>query len=337
MASNNFKWVPGSEMRKAPHPILHDDIYALYKASRDAFWKEDEVVMTGDRFCYESKLTTVEQNLVKYILSYFARIDVAIGPIIDNISQDVNCYEAQIAYTENKNRETVHALSYMLQIKAIARNDAELNEMINASDDNPIIKAMTDWATKWFTESSLTNTIIDNPIPPIAIKLVAMAAIEGVMFCSSFAWIQWLRDRKLLDGITMSNSLISRDESLHTMLSCLLVKKYLINKPQQSVVNAIFGELIEILDNFVDNALSEPIGIMSTKEMKKYVRFQTDCIITDMGYEPIYYLENPFPFMNKLSVNSIGKANFFEETSHAYSTRNASTTIEMDDNLSECI
>ena len=226
-----FKWVPGSENRKAPHPIYHDKIFELYNKSRDSFWKETEVKMDKDRLVFESKLTPVEQRLVKYILSYFARIDVAIGPIIDDISKYVDCYEAQITYGENKAREVVHALSYMMQIKAIAKDEKEVEEMINASEDNPIIKAMLDWATKWFGVDIPEN---------IGVKLVAMAAIEGVMFCSSFAWLQWFRDRKLLDGITLSNSFIARDESLHTMLSCVLVRDYLITKPSQETVVNIF-------------------------------------------------------------------------------------------------
>jgi len=310
MSSSSFKWDTGSENRAVPFPAFHNDIMQLYRDSRSGFWVETETYMGGDKHDYEYKLKDVERNLVKYILSYFARIDMAIGPIISHISDRIDCIETKIVYTENAGRENIHALSYLLQIKAIADSTDEIYSMINASTEDPIIKSMCDFATKYFD---------DNISNDIGYKLITMAAIEGVMFSAAFAFLQWFRDRRLLLGITNSNTLIARDEGLHTKLSCLLVRKYLINKPTQETVNAIFEELIVIMDNFITAALPEDIGIMSVKAMKEYVRFQTDCIIQDLGYAPLYYAKNSLEFMAKLSLNSQGKANFFETETFTYS------------------
>ena len=49
-----------------------------------------------------------------------------------------------------------------------------------------------------------------------------------------------------------------------------------------------------------------------TELMRQYVRFQADCVLADMGYAPLFRAENPFPFMDKLTLNEIAKTNFFE-------------------------
>jgi ribonucleoside-diphosphate reductase beta chain/ribonucleoside-diphosphate reductase subunit M2 len=37
-----------------------------------------------------------------------------------------------------------------------------------------------------------------------------------------------------------------------------------------------------------------------------------------MGYKPLYFAENPFPFMNKMLLNDVSKTNFFESRPTQY-------------------
>lgn len=61
-----------------------------------------------------------------------------------------------------------------------------------------------------------------NDTSSFAERLVAFAAVEGIFFSGSFCSIFWLKKRSLMQGLTFSNELISRDEGLHTDFACLL-------------------------------------------------------------------------------------------------------------------
>ncbi len=55
-----------------------------------------------------------------------------------------------------------------------------------------------------------------------AVRLIAFACVEGIMFSGSFCAIFWLKKRGLMPGLCLSNELISRDESLHAEFAILL-------------------------------------------------------------------------------------------------------------------
>lgn len=82
-------------------------------------------------------------------------------------------------------------------------------------DTIPAIRDKAKWCLKW----------IENSSREFAERLVAFALVEGVFFCSSFAAIFWLRSCGLMQGLTHSNELISRDEGLHLTFACELYRK----------------------------------------------------------------------------------------------------------------
>lgn len=53
-------------------------------------------------------------------------------------------------------------------------------------------------------------------------RIVAFAAVEGIFFSGSFCAIFRLKKRGLMQGLTFSNELISRDEGLHTDFACMI-------------------------------------------------------------------------------------------------------------------
>lgn len=63
---------------------------------------------------------------------------------------------------------------------------------------------------------------------------MAFAVVEGVFFASIF----WLKNRRLMPGLTLSNELISRDKGLHWDSACLMFK-HLVHKPLEQRVKDI--------------------------------------------------------------------------------------------------
>ena len=113
-----------------------------------------------------------------------------------------------------------------------------------------------------------------------------------------------------MPGLTFSNELISRDVGLHCDFACLLFS-HLKNKPSLETVQNIITEAVVIEQEFMSDALPVSLIGMNAKLMCKYIEFVADRLLVTLGSPKIYKVENPFDFMDMISLQ--GKTNFFEK------------------------
>merc|ERR1719408_1152629 len=85
--------------------------------------------------------------------------------------------------------------------------------LFQAIETMPAVHAKAQWALQWMND---TNCFAE--------RIIAFAAVEGILFSGSFCAIYWLKKRSLMPGLTFSNELISRDEGLHADFACLIYK-----------------------------------------------------------------------------------------------------------------
>ena len=163
-----------------------------------------------------------------------------------------------------------------------------------------------DWAKRW---------INDTQTPCFAKRLIGFACVEGIMFSGSFCAIFWLKKRGLLPGLSFSNELISRDEGTHLDFAVLLYSM-LRNKLTQQEVSEIVGEAVEHEKEFITTALPCNLVGMNNKLMSTYIEYIADRLMLQLGYSTIFNAENPFDFMEAISLT--GKTNFFEKRSSDY-------------------
>jgi ribonucleoside-diphosphate reductase beta chain len=306
VATSAFAWVDGEAERVSLFPIKHDDIWGFRKKLEALHWNAQEVDLTHDKKDWD-RMSEPQRHFVRMQLGFFATIDFdVLDNLAENFIKEVDCMEARMTIAAQQDQECVHAESYGLQIKAVM-DGAEREAVLNAARTMPIIARMRAWVMRWFDRGL-----------SIGERLVAFAAVEGVLFSASFSALQWLRELNLLPGVTNFNSFIVRDEGIHTLFTCLLVRKYLRVKPPQEHAEAIFSSVVEVLDDFVTESLPVRLIGMNDELMKEYVRFQADCVLIEMGYLPLYRVKNPFPFMDKLTLNGVNKTNFFERRLNDY-------------------
>ena len=296
-----FDWAPGEADRVALFPIRHPDIWAFRKKMEALHWNAQEVDLTRDGKDWATRMSDEQRHFVKMQLAFFATIDIDVLKNLDeNFGEEVDCMEARMAFAAQKDQECVHAEGYSLQIGAVM-DGGEREAVLNAARTMPVIARMRAWVLRWFDRGLAVGE-----------RLVAFAAVEGVLFSASFSALQWLRELNLLPGVTDFNSFIVRDEGVHTRLTCLLVRRYLRARPAAARAAAIFESIVAVLDEFVDESLPVRLIGMNAALMKQYVRFQADCVLIDMDYAPVFRAENPFRFMDKLCLNEVAKTNFFE-------------------------
>jgi ribonucleoside-diphosphate reductase beta chain len=280
-------------------PIIHKEIWAMYKKHEASFWTAQEIDLSQDEKDWD-KLNQNEQHFIKHVLAFFAASD---GIVLENLAErfltEVQLPEARCFYGFQIAMENVHSETYSLLIDTYIRDSQEKTRLFHAMETIPCVKEKAQWALKWI---SCDNSFAE--------RLVAFAAVEGIFFSGSFCAIFWIKKRGLMPGLTFSNELISRDEGLHCDFACLLYKM-LQNKLAQEVVQDIIRDAVKIEIEFVCESIPVALIGMNQKLMSQYIEFVADRLLAALGCPKIYNATNPFEWMEMISLQ--GKTNFFEK------------------------
>ena len=290
-------------------PIKHDDVWQMYKRQVDCFWRAEEVDLSKDINDW-NKLNNDEQQFIKMVLAFFAASD---GLVLENLAGrfmgDVQLSEARAFYGFQIAMENIHSEMYSLLIDTYIQDSSEKTKLFEATQNYPCIAKKANWAKKWIGDESSS----------FAARLVAFAAIEGIFFSASFASIYWIKKRGLMPGLTLSNEFISRDEALHTEFAILLYSK-LQTKLSKTRIYEIIQEAVAIEKEFITEAIPCRMIGMNSKLMIQYIEYVADRLVLQLGYDKIYNSQNPFDFMELISMES--KVNFFERTNSEYALAN---------------
>jgi ribonucleoside-diphosphate reductase beta chain len=286
-------------------PIKHQDIWEWYKKQEASFWTVEEIDLEADVKDWNTKLSPDEQYFIKHILAFFAASDGIVNEnLAENFVNEVQYTEAKFFYGFQIMMENIHSEMYSLLIDTLIKDEEDKNKLFHALENFPAIKKKADWAIKW----------IDSP--SFAERLVAFAAVEGIFFSGSFCSIFWLKKRGLLPGLATSNEFISRDEGLHCDFAVHLHNNHLIDQVPKERIKQIIVEALEIEREFVTESLPVDLIGMNSKLMTQYLEFVTDRLLTELNCEKVYGSENPFDFMDMISLE--GKTNFFEKRVSEY-------------------
>lgn len=282
-------------------PIKYHEIWQAYKRAEASFWTAEEIDLGKDLHDWNNRMNANERFFISRVLAFFAASDGLVNEnLVENFSAEVAVPEAKAFYGFQIMIENIHSETYSLLIDTYIKDPKESEFLFNAIDTIPQIKEKALWALRWINDSESA----------FAERLVAFAAIEGVFFSGSFASIFWLKKRGLMPGLTFSNELICRDEGLHTDFACLLFA-HLKHKPEPEVVEKIITEAVAIEKQYFIDALPVALLGMNADLMNQYVEFVADRLLVAFGNERYYNVENPFDFMENISL--AGKTNFFEK------------------------
>jgi len=281
-------------------PIEHDDIWKYYKDNEACFWTAEEIDLSADLNDWNNKLNDNERHFIKHVLAFFAASD---GIVNENLAEN---FVAEVQYTEAKffygfqiMMENIHSETYSLLIDTYISDPKEKDYLFNAIETMPCVQKKAEWALRW----------IDNGT--FAERIVAFAAVEGIFFSGSFCSIFWLKKRGLMPGLTFSNELISRDEGMHCDFACLLYNNHIVHKLGPGVVTGIIKDAVEIEKEFVSDSLPVNLIGMNAEMMCQYIEFVADRLLSELGQEKVWNVENPFPWMDMINLQ--GKTNFFEK------------------------
>ena len=281
-------------------PIQHQELWEEYKKQQACIWTAEEIDLSADLDDWRNVLSEDEKYFVKNVLAFFAASDGIVNEnLAENFVKEVQYTEAKFFYGFQIMMENVHSETYSLLIDTYITDPAEKHKLFHAIDTIPAVQKKAEWALKWIGS------------PHFQERLVAFAAVEGIFFSGSFCSIFWLKKRGLMPGLSFSNELISRDEGMHTDFAVLLHNKYLANKVSEARIKEIITGALEIEKEFITESLPVRLIGMNSDLMKQYLEFVADRLLVDLGCSKVYGVENPFDFMQNISLQ--GKTNFFEK------------------------
>ncbi|KAI5697723.1 hypothetical protein M8J75_014653 [Diaphorina citri] len=280
-------------------PIQYQDIWKMYKKAEASFWTAEEVDLSKD-LSHWNKLTRDEKYFISHVLAFFAASDGIVNEnLVERFTQEVQITEARCFYGFQIAMENVHSEMYSLLIDTYIKDQEEREYLFNAIETMPCVKKKADWALRWIADEASS----------FGERVIAFASVEGIFFSGSFASIFWLKKRGLMPGLTFSNELISRDEGLHCEFACLMFK-HLVNKPSEERIKSIVLDAVLVEQEFLTEALPVKLIGMNCDLMKQYIEYVADRLLVDLGCSKHYFAENPFDFMENISLE--GKTNFFE-------------------------
>ena len=281
-------------------PIQHQELWEEYKKQQACIWTAEEIDLSADLDDWRNVLNEDEKYFVKNVLAFFAASDGIVNEnLAENFVKEVQYTEARFFYGFQIMMENVHSETYSLLSDTYITDPAEKHKLFHAIDTIPAVQKKAEWALKWVSS------------PHFQERLVAFAAVEGIFFSGSFCSIFWLKKRGLMPGLSFSNELISRDEGMHTDFAVLLHNNYLANKVSEERIKEIITGALEIEKEFITESLPVRLIGMNQDLMKQYLEFVADRLMVDLGCSKVYGVENPFDFMQNISLQ--GKTNFFEK------------------------
>lgn len=301
-----------------PIPANHMHLYKKYKQQTGCFWTAEEIDFSKDKAHFD-KLSRDEQHFIKVVLAFFAGSDGIVQENLAlNFQADTNIPVAKLFYAFQNAMEGIHSETYSLLIDTYITNPEEKDRLFRGIETFPCIQKKADWAVKWI--GSKEN---------FATRLVGFACVEGIFFSGAFCSIYWLKKRGLMPGLTFSNELISRDESLHTLFAIDMY--HLEEALPAETIHTILKEAVAIEKEFILEALPCALIGMNAKMMSTYIEFVADRLAVQLGAPKIWNATNPFDFMDLISLE--GKTNFFEKKVSEYSRpmENVSAELRLDE------
>lgn len=287
-------------------PIRYHDVWTAYKKHKASFWTAEEIDFVADKDDWQ-RLTDNERYFMEHILAFFAGSDgIVLENLVVNFCQEIPVPEVRCFYAFQSMMENIHGETYALLISTFVSDPQRQAELFDAIHRIPCVAEKAQWALRYMDPTTV----------PFAQRLLAFGLVEGLFFSGAFCAVFWLKERGVMTkSLGKSNEWIARDEAMHTDFAVLLYS-HIVNKIPRGVVEAMMRDAVSIEEKFICESIPCRMIGMNQDMMCQYIRYVADRLLRQFGYEAIYNTTNPFPFMEKMSLE--GKTNFFEQRVSEY-------------------
>lgn len=300
----------------------------LYKKGKNNNWMPEEIPMTRDIQNWKGDVLTDDEKLVVMrCLGFFAGSESLVGNNLFTLFRHITDPECRQYMSRQMYEECLHNDTIVYICDSL---DLDINEVYEAYQNIPCIKAKDDFLMKITTDLSqvndaeLTTDVIRDIIRGIFIYYIIC---EGTFFFSGFAMLLAMSDK--IPGVAEQIQYTLRDESLHIEYGTSVLN---LTKEQYPDVwtDEFKSELIDYLQNAVELEIQYakdvlPRGVLglNSEMFTSYVHFIANRRLDGLKLDYQYTnANNPFPWLSE-TIDLSKQKNFFESKVTEYQNAGA--------------
>jgi ribonucleotide reductase beta subunit family protein with ferritin-like domain/thymidine kinase len=292
------------------NPVRFPVLKELWERQNAIFWPASHVKHDHRDLLDWAGLDPGVRALATRLLVLFKPLDGIVGENIQsNFLSELGALSKDVipCLTAALHQEVVHNQTYSelfdLYLSATEKRIPLLKTL-------PSLRKVMSWV--------VTHT---NPSLPLHERMVAMAALEGILFTSGFEAIGWIKSRNVLPALTSANEFIRRDENIHAEQNVIIYFHLTTPAPKgfgtheplpHSRIFEIIGSAVDVSLALTRDVIPEGIALIP-EDMCEYVKCVADGLAVSLGCSKIYGARNPFPDNVMMTVPS--RTNFFERAS----------------------
>ena len=306
-------------------PMQYPDFYEMYKNGIRNTWTVDEVDFSDDIKDLHHKLTEPERHLVQRLVAFFATGDsIVSNNLVLNLYKHINAPEARMFLSRQLYEEALHVQFYLTLLDTYIPDVDERHEAFKAIETIPSIRRKAEFCFRWLDSMQEIDSLdTDERKRQFILNLVCFATcVEGLFFYAAFAYVYFMRDKGLLNGLASGTNWVFRDESSHMNFALAVValarEEYpdlFDDRMRQQIVQMI-EEAVDCETQFAEDLLAGGVAGLTVKEMRGYLEHVADQRLANLGMPKHFGTRNPLAFMELQDVQEL--SNFFERRVSSY-------------------
>lgn len=266
----------------------------FYNQNTKQFWLPEEISLNGDLLTWKT-LSNEEKDSYMKALAGLTLLDTEQGNTgMPRIAEHVTGHQRKavlnfMAMMEN----AVHAKSYSNIFLTLASTE-QINDVFEWVKHNKYLQFKAE------TIVQVYENIKKNDQISLYKAMVASVFLESFLFYSGFYYpLYFYGQGKLMQSGELIN-LIIRDESIHGVYIGLLAQE-IYNDQEEEKKKELKDFTYDLLNNLYENEIQysedvyDQVGL--TSDVKKFVRYNANKALQNLGYEPNFEQEEVNPIV----------------------------------------
>ena len=303
-------------------PMKHTWAKAIHKQMKNNTWFPEVVNISGDRTCYNEKLTPAEKRMFDKALAFLSNLDgIQFHNINQNIAKHVTSPEVAICLARQAWEEALHVESYATIIETVS---ADPMSIYMTFERDGILAQKNDFILK---QSRMLGE--EFTARGFALACVSNVQLEGVYFFSGFLSFYLLADQgKMLGSADMVRYIQRDEEGTHLDLFVNMLNTLRVEN-REVFTKDFWEDVFEIIDSSTQMEINWgkyiTDGVVAPDAIEAYIKGLANKRAEQIGapFVPYPGVQNPFPWVEEFSKPNTAEKNFFETRVTDYKTGGA--------------
>lgn len=284
----------------------------FWEQNTKQFWLDTEIPVSKDKKTWEM-LSENEQDVYMKVLAGLTLLDTEQGGVgMPQIALHVNDLQEKAVLTFMGAMEQIHAKSYSTIFTTLT-NKQKIDDVFEWTKQN-----------KWLQyKAGLIESYYKNIYDDFSLAkaMIASVFLESFLFYSGFYYPLLLAGQGKLKNAGEIIRLIIRDESIHGVFVGLLYQSIRNNlsESEKRELDEFAIKLLNQLYEFECRYTEEIYDVLNlTSDVKKYVRYNANKALMNLGYEPYFAAEEVNPVVLNGLRTETSTHDFFSQKGNGY-------------------